>query len=473
MREQKLNPYNKLFNNSLIFAIGNLGSKVIAFVLVPLYTYYLTTEQYGTVDVIISTSSMLLPIVSLSIFDAVLRFVMDKKLNRSTILTNSIFISSLGFIVLITSYPIIKKVSDVGYINFLFIILVLQSYQIIFSQYARGIGLTKVFAFNGVLQTFCTGIFNIIFLVYFELGVAGYFFALIISYSISILYLIIKTQAFKIIKISEIDKGIITLMLKYSIPLIPHSLMWWLINASSRFFISYFLGLTTNGLFAVASKIPALVTIMSQIFSQAWHLSAIEEFDSKNNDKFYSSVFAHLSSFMYLGSLVLIIALKPMFFYLFSEDYFVAWMAVPFLLMGAVFSAFSDFIGSIYVASKKTSRLFKTSLMGGGISIVLNFLLIPTFGLIGAGITSLFSFMVIFINRYLDTRHIIDIKISWKHLMSLNLIIFLQIIISFLKISYIFEFCFGILLLIVMSIICKDTFNIVIKVAYKFLKNKS
>lgn len=169
---------------------------------------------------------------------------------------------------------------------------------------------------------------------------------------------------------SEINKSIMALMLKYSIPLIPNSIMWWLINASSRFFISYFLGITTNGLFAVASKIPALVTIMSQIFSQAWQLSAIEEFDNKNNDKFYSSVFKHLSSVMYLGSLLLIIVLKPLFYYLFSVDFFEAWKVVPFLLVGAVFSAFSGFIGATYVASKQTSGVFKTSVVGGGISII-------------------------------------------------------------------------------------------------------
>lgn len=128
-----MNSSKKLFNNSLIFAAGNLGSKLIAFVLVPLYTYYLTTEQYGTVDLVISTISMLLPIISLSIFDAVLRFVMDKKFKRSTILTNSIFISSLGFIVFIALYPIIKKFSNIGYINFLYVLLILQMYQMLFS----------------------------------------------------------------------------------------------------------------------------------------------------------------------------------------------------------------------------------------------------------------------------------------------------------------------------------------------------
>jgi len=85
--------YKKLFNNVIIFALGNLGSKIISFILVPLYTHYLTQGEYGTADLVLTTTSMLIPVVSAAMYEAVIRFAIDRKDSRSEILSNSIFIS--------------------------------------------------------------------------------------------------------------------------------------------------------------------------------------------------------------------------------------------------------------------------------------------------------------------------------------------------------------------------------------------
>lgn len=462
-----MNSYKKLIGNSFIFAVGNLGSKLISFILVPVYTYYLSTAEYGTVDLVTATVTMLLPMVSLSVFEAVLRFVMDKDKPKEVILTNSIFIALVCFIVAILFYPILVFFDILqNSLSFLYLILFLQMFERIFAQYTRGIGKIKVFAINGILLTFTTGLFNILFLVYLELGVPGYLWAMVVSNFISVLFLIIATKSYKSVRRSNLDLNLSKKMLSYSIPMIPNSLMWWLINASSRYFIRFFVGVSGNGLFAVASKIPSLITLINQIFTQAWQLSAIEEYENKNKSTFYSNVFSYLVAVLFIGTSILLIIIKFVFSTFFAADYFEAWQVTPFLILGAVFSSFSGFLGTNYIAAKQTTGVFKTSVYGGIISIILNLIFIPSLGIVGAGISSAISFFVMFILRYFDTKQYIKMEIDWKRLLIGLTIIIIQILILFLNLPKINEWIFELILLLALIFINRN----LIKPIFKMLK---
>lgn len=268
-----MSKYKKLLGNSLIFAVGNLGSKLLVILLVPLYTRYLSTGEYGMVDLVTTTTNMLAPILSLSTYDAVLRYVLDKKYNDDVILSNGLIITVIGAL-----FSVVLLLFDIAYAEYLCIILVLQSFQTLFSHYARGIGRVKLYAVNGLLHTLVTSGFTVLFLVTMAMGIDGYFLAIIFATLFSILFLFFTMRLYRVFKIKKMELPIIKKMLTYSLPLIPNSFAWWLNNASSRYFILFFLGVSTNGLFAVANKIPALLTMLNNIFFQSWQLSAVEEY---------------------------------------------------------------------------------------------------------------------------------------------------------------------------------------------------
>lgn len=436
-----MNSYKKLINNSFIFAIGSMGSKLISFILVPLYTYYLSTEQYGTVDLVTTTVVMLLPVVSASIFEALLRFVMEKDKPTEVIMTNSLVISLIGFLIFLMFYPILNFFNVFGdNLIYLYIILLLQILERVFAQYVRAIGEIKIFALNGILLTLATGSLNILFLVNFKMGVPGYFLSVILANIISVLFLIIVSKAYKNIKFSSINKEISVSMLLFSIPMIPNALMWWLVNASSRYFILFFVGVGANGLFAVASKIPSLINLVNQVFTQAWQISAIEEYENKEKSQFYSNVFTYLSTVLFLGSSALIVIIKWLFDTVFAAEYYDAWRAVPFLLLATVFSSFSGFLGTNYIAAKQTKGVFKTSVYGGIISVIFNLVFIPLFGMIGAGISSMTSFFVIFLIRFFDTKKFIEMTINWLLFIKNILVIYIQIGVLMLNLSPVLEF---------------------------------
>lgn len=468
-----MNSYKKLFNNVLIFSVGVLGSKLISFLLVPLYTHYLSQGEFGTADLVMTTVSMLLPLVTASMFEAVIRFVVNKSYEKDEVLVNALVISGVGFLLLLLLYPILRFFNVLGSsLPYLYIFLFLQGIHQILAQYTRGIGESKKFAMNGLVTTFFNASFNILFLVKFGWGLEGYFLAYILGHVMATLYLMISVRPFKNLKLSKFNKETSLDFLKYSVPLIPNSLMWWLINSSSRYFIIWFINIQANGIFAVASRIPALINIVSQVFSQAWQLSAFEEYGKSDDRKFYSNVFDFYFAILLIATSGVVWVVKPAFALLFAEGYFTAWMPVPFLVLGTAFSAASGFIGVAYTASHKTSGVFKTSIYGGIISLIMNLIFIPTLGIIGAGISSTISFFAMFIIRYFDTKEILSMKIAWKKIIITLVIIGIQTIVLFLDMGMKAEFIINAVLFGILVINNRSIFTFVGSLIKSIKNNK-
>lgn len=422
--------YKNLINNSFIFAIGNLGTKIIVMLLVPLYTYTLTTAEYGTADLITSVINLSLPIASLSIFEAALRFVMDKSIDQQKVLNNAIHVTSAStlfiFVILIFVNLLFKDQRLL--INYLSIILILQMFQTLFAQYLRGVGKVKVFAANGILNAVVLAISNLLFLLILKMKVDGYFLSIVVANVMSNIFLLWHIDIKKIFSHQKVDIPFIKHMLNYSIPLIPNSLMWWIVNTSSRYFILFFSGVEANGLFAVSAKIPSIITIFQSIFFQAWQLSAIDEFHNKDRNQFYRKVFNAFSSFMFLITAVVILFIKPIIKFAVSSDYFLSWKYVPFLLIGVLFSSFSSFMGTLYVASKETSEIMKSSFIGAIANLITCLILVPKFGANGAALASAISFIFIFLYRSNDIYKKICFKIDLKLIVLSTLVLLLEII---------------------------------------------
>ncbi|HGF7940858.1 polysaccharide biosynthesis C-terminal domain-containing protein [Enterococcus lactis] len=413
-----MNKYKRLISNSLIFAVGNFGSKILLLLLVPFYTFQLTTSEYGTADLVTTTINMLLPIVTLSIYEATLRFTIGEDENRQYLtLKNSFLLLFLASIVFILAITIINLKIKIPYSEFIIIIIVLQGFQNILAQYVRAINKIKIYAINGIIMSLVLAISNIIFLKFLSFGVDGYLLSIIMSNLVSLFFMVIVLKFdFILIVKSKVDWKLFKRMLVYSVPLIPNAFMWWLMNASSRYFILFYLDATANGLFAVASKIPSILSMVQTVFFQAWQLSAIEEYDSDNKREFYSSIFYWLSTIMIICTSILILFLKPIINITMSGNYSLSWKPVPFLLIGLIFSSFSSFFGTFYIAEKKTTGVMYTSVIGGMVSLILNFILIRYFGIIGAGLSTLISFLLIWILRVRDINKFFKINIQLKRL---------------------------------------------------------
>ena len=420
-----MNRYKKLINNSLIFAIGNFGSKIINLIMVPLYTFTLTTEEYGLVDLLTTSANLLFVIITLGIGEATIRFIMQKNIsqnNFSEIVTITFLINSISSILLICIYPMLNFWNLIpGFLEHFIVLLIVQQFQVSFGQIARGYGKVKEYAVNGILMTIIIASLNIYLLSYLDLGVTGYLLSIIIANIASIVYFSTTLRLQRFINFKSINKSLLNNMLKYSIPLIPNGIMWWLINGLTRFFILIFVGVSGNGLFAVASKIPSILSLFTSVFQQAWQLSAFEEYDSENRQEFYGRTFKIYYQFLFVVGLGILIILKGAIYFIVQNDYKQSWILIPALLLGAIYQSFSSFFGTANLAAMDTRKMFSSTLIGSVVSAVSNLIFLPTIGIFGAGLGTFLGFFVMwFLRAYNKGEQFI--VISRKNFIGNNLI---------------------------------------------------
>lgn len=468
-----MNSYKKLVNNSIIFAIGSMGSKILTFLLVPLYTFTLTTQEYGLMDLSVTTINLLVPVVSLSIYEGVLRFVMSKKYDRGTILSSGLSMVSIASLIAVLLLILLSRSNSLPFVVPLSaIVIILQMLRMTFGAYLRAVGEIKLFAVNGILLTFVLAIFNLLFLYIFEFGLSGYFYAFILSELTSVIFLVFSGRLYNELSILRIDFSIVKHLLSYSLPLIPNSIMWWLINASNRYFVVAILGLQANAIFAVSSKIPSVLNILSSIFFQAWQLSAIEEYENNNNSDFFSKILNYFIILMIISAVGILSIIKPVVQYVIAPEYIESWKFVPLQLIAIVFSSISSFLGANYIASKETGGVLTTSLIGGIASITFNLIFINVFGLYGAGLSSMISFGLMSLIRYKQVNKKMPINLDKiKFIISL-LLIFMQSFALILIQSHILNLLIGTVVLAIVLFIYREYFKGITSRVQSFFRTK-
>lgn len=416
-----------LLKNIGLFTIGSFGSKIMSFLLVPLYTAVLSTEEYGSVDLITSTASLLTPILLLSIFDATLRFGMDSKYRKIDVLSTSINIAIKGsfilFIgVLVISITHILNISNI-YLFFLCVYFILNAFNQIFNLYLRAKNQAAIIAVSGLICTLITCLSNVILLLIFKWGIIGYMISNTIGVFFQNIYQIFIGKAYKDIRLHNYN-SLSKEMIIYSSPLIANSISWWVNNASDRYILTFFRSIAENGIYSVSYKIPTILTMFQGVFYNAWSISAIAEFDKYDKDGFIGTNYSIYSFISLLICSVLLIINIPLAKFLYLGEYFSAWKCVPFLLMGTVFSGISQFEGSLFAATNNTKAVAKTTIIGALINTICNLILIYFIGAIGAALATLLGYFITWCLRTIYLQKFIKMKVEWSlHFISIIIVV--------------------------------------------------
>lgn len=423
-----------LIKNATIYTVGRFLSKFFVFILLPFYTKYLTTSQYGYYDLILVTVTLVSSFVNFRLNSAVYRFVLTSKdeKEKNTIISSS-FILILRNL-LIFNFIYIIAVTFLIKIKFSILILIYLDLFIISSfilEVARAEKKNLVYAVSGVIETFVMLLFNIILICFTNLRVEALIISNILSYIIIISYLEYKIKIWKKIKFSYYKQELRKTLLKYSMPLILEGVNWWIIQVSDRYLIKYYLGTEANGIYAVSNKFPAIILILESMFFLAWQETAIVEYNSHNKDLFYSKIFDKLFVFLFTSCIVLISFSKILISLLVGGKFFTAYLYMPFLYIGTVFSGFSSFLSTGYRCAKKTKGLFYTSCIGAISNILLNIFLIPILGIQGASLTTMISFVTIWFIRHFHVKKYYNIKIDLKKFLVFIIMISFQVLVYF------------------------------------------
>lgn len=440
-----------LFKNTGLLLVGNFASKVLVFLLVPFYTSILSTYEYGIYDLLFTTIQLLVPILTLNAVDAVIRFPIGaSKEQQTTAFTFgvkcaifSVFLSILGTIAAgcLSSNEIIRNYG-------LFFVILFAAYAInnIVCQFARGIDDVKGLAIAGVIGTISMVAFNILFLLFMKLGLVGYFWAMILSLAIPVLYLIIRDRLWIYIRISFFTcrlNGFEKEMLRYCLPLMFINVSWYINNVADRYAITWLCGMADNGVYSVSYKLPAILNAIQVVFIQAWQLSAVKEYKDKNSAAFYNSVYNGCQFVMVVLCSSLILVTKPASRILFSNEFYEAWKYVPYLLIYIVFNTLSGTVGGIFSATKETKNLAYSSIVGAIVNIILNFVLVYTIGVLGAAVATLISSIIIWLLRMRALKSHLKLCIKFPvHIAQYFILIIQATVLIFMantKIMYCFE----------------------------------
>lgn len=413
-----MNKYQKLLNNTLIFAIGTFGSKLLSFILVRLYTGCMTTEQYGTADLLYQAANVIYPIVTLSMADALIRFGIDKAYDNKKIYTIALTTTAGGLAVLLLFTPLINSLEAFrGYGLLLFVYCFFSSFKQLAASFVRARGLVKLFAIDGIFSTLIIVVSNLILLLKFDLGVTGYVCSIIISDALSLLGLIVISELYKFFDIKLLDKKLWVEIIKYSLPLVPTYILWWITSASDRYFVIAMVSSAENGIYSAAHKIPTLLLLVTTLFYQAWQMSAIENKDDRDLSGYYKQVYGAYSSLLFIAAAGLIMIAKPFTYILVDNDpeknFVFGYHYTPILIIAMIFQCLCQFLSSIYNVRKKSVNSMVTSIVAAVVNIVLDILLIPRLGAYGAAIATMTAYFACFMVRVFDTRSYVKFDISW------------------------------------------------------------
>lgn len=415
-----MDKYKKLASNTIIFAIGTFSSKLLTLVLTFFYTRVMATGDFGGATLIQNAVNILVPIVTLAVNSAALRFALDKNSNKKQVFTTGVATTLIGFLVFCLFAPVVVKINindfNMGqYAILLYLMLLGSSLRQLCQQFVRGSGHVKLYAIDGVMATATSAGFTFLYLGAFHWGIYGYILAIFTSDMISVAFMFICAKLWKCLDFRHgLKKETAVPMLKYCIPLIPTIVLWWIINVSDQYMVTYFNGVSLSGIYTSAYKIPNFVIIFSSIFIDAWQLSAVDEYDNKGKSEFFTKVFRVYSGALISVGALLIAGSRIITDLYLGKDYYDSWHYVPILVIATTFSCLVNFYASVYMAEKKSMLSMITAASGAVVNIVLNLILIPKFAAYGAAIATAVSFVTVFILRVINTKKFVNIKIDVK-----------------------------------------------------------
>ena len=465
-----MNKKKQLAKNTLIIFLGKVCTQLISFFLIPLYTAYLATEEYGIVDFVQTYVTLLVPIITMELEMSIFRYLVDSRTdskNTKKLLSNNFYILRFCLALFIVLYLGVCLFIDIPYKWIILVDILVCVLSGNFLQVARGLGKITDFSISCILTGLTTVVSNIILICFVGLKSEGMIISMALANGICSLYLFVKLKLYKYIDFKLVDKKLIKDMYKYSLPLVPNGISWWIVNISDRTIITFILGAGANGLYAISNKFPTIISSLTGVFNLSWSESAALHIDSEDRDEFFTDITnTVIKLFTALG--VGMIACMPFVFPLMvNKQYADAYNYIPFLVVATVFNVVISLYSQVYLAKKLSKQVATTAILGAIINIILNFTLIKFIGIYAAAISTTISYFVMMVYRHIDLKKYINIKIE-KGLILKTIIIFVLAVTSY----YINNIWLNIVNLIIVVVYCVIINKQFLLSSYKTVLNK-
>jgi O-antigen/teichoic acid export membrane protein len=430
-----MDKYKNLVINLILFTLNTVATKLITFLLVPLYTYYLSLSEFGITDMSTAVIALITPLATLSLSSATLRYTIEDPVHQDSYFSLGFWMTTFSCLVVTALTPILdlSVFGGLGNYKLLFIFsYVVNAFQLFFSDASRALDQVKVIPIASVISGISTGGLAFLFISVMKLGIEGYFYSLIIGGMLGVIAFMYFGHL--LAHLIQIPRSTIFAklrpMLIYSLPMIPNALFWWIGISINRFFITGMLGIAASGIFAAANKIPTILNLACGIFQQAWTLSSFQEFRHSNISGYFTTILRIFhAGIIEIASAVLV--LSPwLASLLLQKDFLSSASLIPMLILAIYFNTLNAFYGTVYTASMKTKMLFITTVAGAVTTIIGTWSFVSFWGLFGAALAMTISNAVVLILRLVHSQQIIKINIHWKSVLPSFILLTAQVIIG-------------------------------------------
>lgn len=420
---QKVNRQKQLAKNTLILSIGTICSKLFTFLLLPLYTNALTTEDYGNIDVLQTVINLAVPIVTLQLSGAVFRFLIDKgdKKDKSEIITTAFLIVILDAFVFCVCTAGYNALIGLNHFELFLMSFLASSMFLMVQNIARGFGHNLLYSVSSFVLVVTSLLINIVLIVGVGLKGESILIAIALSNLIASIIIICKERLWQYVSIKCFSYSRLKELLQYSLPLVPNAISWWIANTSDRLIIAFFLGNAANGIYAAANKIPTIYMTIYNVFNMAWTESISRSQEDKDKDKFINGMLLTLYRFFGCLCVGIICCMSLLFPFLIGKNYFNAYNHVYILMVAIFFNSMCAMYGGIFTGYKKSKTIGTTTIVGAIVNIVINFLFVRIWGLYAASISTLVSYIVIMIVRVIKANKLIKLVWPYKYFVRMAL----------------------------------------------------
>ena len=260
------NKEQKFLRDTAVIGIGNILSKGIVFLLIPIHTAMLTPAEYGASELIYNFVNLCLLIFSCSIADAGVRFALDASFSKAAVFSITIFLPVISSLFLVMAASVTGSFLEVAYLDYILLLYMLFALRESITQFFRGIGQLKTFSWLNILFAVSLLICNVIFLMCLDLKVIGYVYSFVTA-SIGV----IAIGFYKLSKMYGLrfpDKKLMGQMLQYGIPLSFNAISAWVTSVSGRYFLAYFCSVAASGIYSAAYKFMMIIVVLVDVFQK-------------------------------------------------------------------------------------------------------------------------------------------------------------------------------------------------------------
>lgn len=414
-----MNEKKSLLKNTGLIAIGNMGAKVISFILLPMYTSILSTEEYGTYDYIVAVCAFLLPVVTLCMHEAMFRFIIEKgnDENKFTSIVSHAFIAVLSCIVLLCCVVFVVNIwHPISYGSYFLLYLIAGILYTFSINLLRGKGEMQAYAIISSCKNILQIILNVVAIVVLRLGFVGLITSMCVSEVLAFLVTVLKSKLWKYVKLKAFSVETFRSMIAYSLPLVPDAVCAQIINISDRFIISEFLGVGPNGVYSVSYKFPNIIETFFHYFYTAWseNASRVIEYGQEKAHNYCQSLYQLIDDVMFPVILMLTAGMPILFRIFIRGDYTSSFAYVPILMLAMYFDCLGKFYSGVFTAVKKTKIMATTTVVAAVVNAVINLFLISKWGLYAAALSTLIADFIMVELRRRYIQKFVKIKLDFK-----------------------------------------------------------